>query len=85
VTGPPATGRLIVSVLCASHLLLIYLVSYRFWGLAGCKRIYLLLYPVSVVVVMRILARAWWWLMVRRAVRWRNTFYAIDRRGNIVH
>lgn len=70
--------------LCLAHLILIFGVSYRFWGLGGCSRVQLWLYPVSVLVVIRILARAWVWLVWRRSVTWRRTHYAIDGRATIV-
>jgi multidrug resistance efflux pump len=41
------------------------------------------LYPVSVVVVIGILIRAWWWLIVKRSIPWRDRRYAIDRKGVI--
>jgi len=70
--------------LCVTHLMLMMVASVRFWGMGGCKRVYLLLYPWSVLIVMRILARSAWWLIVRRRVPWRNREYTIDRRGVIV-
>lgn len=66
------------------HLVLMMLVSYRFWGFGRCSRAYLWLYPVSAILVIILLLRAWWWLMVRRTVRWRGTDYAIDRNARIV-
>lgn len=79
---PPALATL--GGLCAAHLALMLAASYRFWGLGGCKRSYLVLYPLSAIVVIRILLRAGWWLVVRRSVPWRDRSYAIDRRGVIV-
>ncbi|MBI4582206.1 MAG: glycosyltransferase [Planctomycetes bacterium] len=73
-----------ILALCVSHLLLIGAVSYRFWGYCRCARVYLLLYPISALLVLGILARAWWHLEVRRTVTWRNTTYAIDRRARIL-
>ncbi len=73
-----------VAVLCASHLILMMIASYRFWGMGGCRRIDLIWYPLSVVLVIRILARAWWWLTVRRRVCWSNTVYGIDGKAVIV-
>ncbi|MFQ5489677.1 MAG: glycosyltransferase [Phycisphaerae bacterium] len=84
-TGSPLTTAYKAAVaLCAAHLLLMLAASYRFWGMGGCKRIYLTLYPVSVALVMFILARSWWWLVVRRRIVWRDTSYAIDGQGRIV-
>jgi len=82
--GTPGMTRPVAAAFCATHLLLLYVVSWRFWGLGDCPRRHLWLYPVSVVVVIRILAKAWWWLSVRRVVPWRNTDYTIDRRARIV-
>ena len=78
--GFPA-GRAAQLTVC--HLLLLYIVSWRFWGMGHCPRKYLWLYPVSAVVVSGILCRAFWWLTVRRAVPWRGTDYLIDGRGHI--
>jgi hypothetical protein len=64
-------------------LILMYIVSYRFWGLGDCPRSYLWLYPVSVCVVIDILLRALWWLGVRRSVDWRGRRYSIDRHAVI--
>jgi len=69
---------------CGLHLALILIVSFRFWGLGACRRRYLLLYPLSVILVLRILWRAWWWLAVRRSIRWSTTEYEIDGKGVIV-
>lgn len=69
---------------CALHLTLLVIVSYRFWGLGACKRRYLILYPLSVVLVMRILWRAWWWLTVKRSIPWSTTVYRINGEGTIV-
>lgn len=74
----------IVAGMCAAHFALMLAASYRFWGLGGCRRRYLVLYPLSVLVVIRILGRAWWWLIIKRRVPWRNRSYAIDRSGMIV-
>lgn len=84
-TGVAIGAELICFVaLCANHLILMMIASYRFWGMGGCRRIDLLWYPLSVCVVVRILARSWWWLTIRRSIPWRNTYYTIDRRGRIV-
>jgi chlorobactene glucosyltransferase len=69
---------------CLSHLVLLYAVSFRFWKLGHCDRRYLLLYPVSAVVVMMLLARATWWLSVKRIVGWRKTYYTLDSRAMIL-
>lgn len=74
----------LMAALCMIHLAAMMLASYRFWGMGGCRRIDLLWYPLSVCVVVRILARSWWWLMISRSIPWRDTHYAIDRRGRIV-
>ncbi len=85
VVSAPLDDRVFLfGSVCVLHLVLLGIVSFRFWGLGGCPRRYLLGYPVSVLVVMRILVLAWWWLMVRRSVGWRQTRYRIDRRGRIV-
>ena len=54
------------------HFAGVYSVSYRAWGLCRCRRVYLWLYPVSVVIVIAILARAWWWMTIRKPVVWRG-------------
>lgn len=69
---------------CGSHLLLMLIVSYRFWGFGGCDRRYLALYPLAVVAVMRILCRSWWWITIKRAIPWKTTIYRIDGRGAIL-
>jgi hypothetical protein len=78
------TTLLVTSGLCVLHLALLLAASWRFWGLGGCKRAYLVLYPASVLVVAAILVRAWWWLTVRRSVPWRERAYTIDARAHIV-
>ena len=84
VQGIHTSGLRLLAGLCVLHLALLYAVSLGFWRLGGCRRRYLLLYPLSVLVVTAILARAWWLLNVRRSVTWRQTRYSIDRRGCIV-
>ncbi len=79
-----STELICFAALCANHLILMMIASYRFWGMGGCRRIDLIWYPLSVCVVMRILAQSWWWLTIRRSIPWRNTRYTIDRRGKIV-
>ncbi len=79
-----STELICYAALCANHLILMMIASYRFWGMGGCRRIDLIWYPLSVCVVVRILARAWWWLTIRRSIPWRNTRYRIDRQGRIV-
>lgn len=87
-TGPTwftqSATFLLASSLCLLHLALMLTASWRFWGMGGCKRAYLLLYPLSTIVVIRILAQAWWWLVVRRQVPWRDRVYTTDPRGTIV-
>lgn len=73
-----------LAALCMIHLTAMMTASYRFWGMGGCRRIDLLWYPLSVCVVIRILARSWWWLTISRSIPWRNTRYTIDRRGRIL-
>lgn len=83
----PGTGPLLIASLrtcCALHLVLLFIVSYRFWGFGGCRRSYLILYPISVVVVLQILSLAWWRLVVRQSITWSSTHYRINRRGVIV-
>ncbi len=69
--------------LCVLHLGLILTVSYRFWGLGRCDRRHLWLYPVSVVVVVRILAEAWFRQVMLGRICWRDTTYSIDTAGRI--
>ncbi len=71
------------AAVCVNHLVLLMIASYRFWGMGGCRRIDLIWYPLSVVLVIRILARSWWWLIVKRRIPWRNTVYRIGREGVI--
>ena len=78
------TDLICFAALCANHLILMMIASYRFWGMGGCRRIDLIWYPLSVCVVVRILARSWWWLTISRSIPWRDTKYTIDRRGRIV-
>jgi chlorobactene glucosyltransferase len=73
-----------VAVMCASHLILMMIASYRFWGMGRCRRIDLIWYPLSVCVVVRILAKSWWWLTIERRIPWRDTGYKIDGKGRIV-
>lgn len=72
------------AVTCLTHLSLIYVVSFRFWKLGYCDRRYLLLYPLSVVMVVGLLTRAAWWLSLKRVVGWRKTYYHLDSRAMIV-
>ena len=72
------------ATLCASHLILMMIASYRFWGMGRCRRIDLIWYPLSVCVVVRILAKSWWWLTIKRRIPWRDTGYKIDGMGRIV-
>ncbi len=55
------------------HFFAVYTVSYRAWGLCGCDRRYLVLYPVSCLVVGQILVRSWWWLVTGRPILWRGS------------
>jgi glycosyltransferase involved in cell wall biosynthesis len=75
--------RLAAAGLCTVQLILVFAVTYCFWGFGRAPRRYLWLYPVSVVVVIGILIRAWWWLIVKRSIPWRDRRYAIDRKGAI--
>jgi chlorobactene glucosyltransferase len=75
--------RHIATGFCAVQLFLVFAVTYSFWGFGRSPRKYLWLYPMSVVVVIGILARAWWWLIVERSIPWRDRRYPIDRRGVI--
>ncbi len=75
---------MILALLCVQHLVLVYVVSVRFWAMGRCRRVYLWLYPVSVAVVIAILTRALWLMLVRRQIRWRDTSYAIGARGTII-
>jgi len=78
------TDHVVLAAQCVNHMTLMMIASYRFWGMGGCRRIDLIWYPLSVCVVVRILAQAWWWLVIRRSIPWRNTRYAIDGKGRIV-
>lgn len=64
---------LFVYVLLWAHFVAVYTVSFRIWGLCGCKRRHLLLYPLSVVIVMAVVIWAWWGLVTRRPIIWRGS------------
>ncbi len=81
---PIHTHVIYFAAMCANHLALMMIASYRFWAMGGCRRIDLIWYPLSVLVVILILARSWWWLTIKRRIPWRHTYYTIDRRGRIV-
>jgi cellulose synthase/poly-beta-1,6-N-acetylglucosamine synthase-like glycosyltransferase len=70
---PSAPFILILVVLLWMHFLGVYSVSYRLWGLCRCARRHLWLYPVSVVMVIGILLRAWWWIVTHRPILWRGS------------
>lgn len=70
-------------VACMVQLVLMMIVSFRFWGFGYCPRIYLWLYPVSVLVVVGILAKAVFVLAIRRRIIWRDTLYRIDSNAKI--
>jgi len=74
----PPTG------LCLTHIVLLTLVSYGFWGLSRCDRRYLWLYPLSVLGVLGILTHALWTMTVSRRIGWRDTRYRFDRRARIL-
>lgn len=78
------TTVLIAGGLCAVHLTLLLAASWRFWGMGGCQRRYLALYPLSVLMVAAILIRAWCWMTIDRRVPWRERTYKIDARGRIL-
>lgn len=84
ITPVPTSLAWAEAITCLSHLILIYAVSFGFWKLGHCDRRYLLLYPVSVVVVIAMLCRAAWWLSVKRIVGWRKTYYKLDNRAMII-
>lgn len=69
--------------MATQHLCIMMVVSYRFWGMGHCKRKYLWLYPISVLVVSAIVCQAIWWLLIRKSVLWRTTRYTINRKGMI--
>lgn len=77
-------SQLVFAGMSGLHLILMLIVSARFWRMGGCPRRYLVLYPLSVGVVVCILARAWWWLMIGGKIKWRENHYTIDREGRIV-
>jgi chlorobactene glucosyltransferase len=82
--GPADPMLLAFAGTCLAHLVLMYAVSWRFWKFGYCDRRYLVLYPVSVIVVSALLARAFWWMLIRRIVGWRKTYYTLDSRAMIV-
>lgn len=70
---PTAVAFRIICVLLWLHFVAVYSVSFRLWGLCHCRRRYLWMYPISVVVVAAIFLRAWWWMITRRPIIWRGT------------
>ena len=76
-------SALSVLAMSAIHIILIMLVSWRFWGAGRCDRHFLWLYPASVVIVAGIVLQAFWWLVVRQQVGWRLNTYTIDRRARL--
>ncbi len=75
--GWSAHGTLAAAqILVCLHFIAVYTVSYRAWGLCGCDRRYLMLYPVSCVAVIEILVRSWWHLVSRRVIIWRGSVIA---------
>ena len=83
VVNNPTTSSLLLLAVCAQHLLLIYVVSYGFWGMGQCDRRYLWLYPLSVIVGCAMLLRAAWVLRFGRSVTWRGVRYRIDGRARV--
>ncbi len=72
--GWPSNAALAAAItLVWLHAAAVYSVSARTWRLCHCDRRYLLLYPVSCVVVTAILLRAWWWMVRRRPIVWRGS------------
>jgi hypothetical protein len=82
--GHVSAITLATTIVCAAHIALLFVVTWRFWGMGGCDRRALFLYPVSVLLVLWALARAAWTLFVSRRVEWRGVRYRIDREGRIV-
>ena len=83
VVHNPTTFSLLLLAVCAQHLVLIYVVSFRFWGMGRCDRRYLWLYPLSVVIVTAVLLRATWLLAIARTVTWRGVHYTVDGRARL--
>jgi chlorobactene glucosyltransferase len=79
-----STIDLIFLAICINHLVLIALVSWRFWGWGGCDRRYLLLYPLSAVMVLGILLYTLASMCFYRKVIWRGTSYALSPKAVIV-
>lgn len=73
-----------LALTCLTHLILLTIVSYRFWGMGDCDRRYLWLYPISVVAVIGILLRAAWDMTTHRTVGWRNTTYRLTSNAQII-
>lgn len=61
----------------AAHLFALFSVSYRFFGMPKCDRRYLLLYPLSVLGVMVIVAAALWARLTPARVSWRGDAYRV--------
>jgi len=78
------TVDLIALGLCANHLLMIGLVSWRFWGWGGCDRRYLLLYPLSALCVLAVLCQTLAMMCFRRRVCWRGTRYTLTPKAGII-
>ncbi len=84
LTEPASLALIALTGLCINHLVLLMLVSYRFWGLGGCDRRFLWLYPLSALGVLIILTDALWAITIRRRIGWRATSYRFDRRAMII-
>ena len=69
---PSGNLQMSIMILLWLHFTAVYSVSYRVWGLCRCDRRHLWLYPVSVLGVIAILLRAWWWMIMRRPIIWRG-------------
>ncbi len=83
--GTPIDSTLTAILLvCLSHIILLYLVSYRFWGWGGCDRRYLWLYPLSAFMVLSILARCLITMSFNRRICWRGTWYALSPKAVIL-
>lgn len=70
---PASPSAQVLFLLLWLHFFAVYTVSFRAWGLCRCDRRYLLLYPVSCLVVMQILLRSWWWLVTDKPILWRGS------------
>ena len=78
------TELMAISAVFAVYLLILARIAANIWQMAGCPSRWILVYPLSVTVILGILARSFWLLSFTRKADWRDTHYGVDSRGRIV-